>query len=96
MDPLITWVIFAALQVPVIVAGMVVLVRRPHHPRQSAAVLVGAAAVIALADVAWIATGGMAGESPIPMRGGVLGFVLSLVTAAEIAVLGALLLVRWR
>jgi hypothetical protein len=41
---------------------------------------------------AWLATGGPDGRSALPMRGGLFGFWLSLLTVAEAAGLGIILL----
>ncbi|HEX6129088.1 MAG TPA: hypothetical protein VF071_08725 [Candidatus Limnocylindria bacterium] len=91
MTDTFTWLAFVAVQGIVLVAA-IVLVRRRGQPgaKWHAPVLIGAGSIVVLANLAWVITGGPAGESFIGMRGGILGFWLSLVTASEILALGLL------
>jgi hypothetical protein len=90
----VLWILVAVAQLgAVIVVGMVVL-RRPPAPTGwiGAAALLFAALLVLVSSLAWLATGGPDGRSALPMRGGLLGFWLSMLTVAEAAILGILLL----
>jgi hypothetical protein len=88
----VAWLVIAILQLAVVVwtAGYI----RRHSDRHGwigGTVLVSVGALIMLASVAWVLTGGPHGRSAIPMRGGMLGFWLGLLTAAESVALGGLM-----
>lgn len=92
----LTWLAFGAIQAVVLVMGGVFVYRAPRAERVvgGASIFVVAGLLLVLLNAAWFWTGGPAGESLIPMRGGVLGAGLSLVTGAEVALIGVLALVR--
>lgn len=92
-----TWITFAAVQVVVLVMGGVVLLRAVQGRRVAGLpILAGAGTLLVLLNAAWLWTGGPAGGSPIPMRGGAVGARLSLLTGVEIALIGAVALLLTR
>ena len=89
------WLTFGVVQVIITVSAAALWLRGPRERgRLEAAVLVTAGILLLIANGAWFWTGGPEGLSPIGMRGGLLGARLSMVTAAEVALLGFLVLVR--
>ena len=94
MSVQLVWLIVAATQLAAVVAVGVFVLRRPPAPAQwiGAAALIGTALLILMSSLAWLTTGGPDGRSALPMRGGLFGFWLSLLTVAEATALGVLLL----
>lgn len=70
--------------------------RRNEGVAGNASILVAAGGLLILANAGWFATGGPDGHSFIPMRGGVLGAWLSVVTGAELFSIGATALILSR
>ena len=94
MPEQLVWLFVAAAQLAAVITVGVVVLRRPPAAAGwiGAATLIGVAALVLMSSLAWLATGGPDGRSTLPMRGGLLGFWLSLLTVAEALVLGVLLL----
>lgn len=91
----ITWLSFGVGQLILMVLFLIEL-RHPPRDLKLGAIMITAGGLLAVLNMVWIITDGPAGNSPIPMRGGVLGFWLSLVTAAEVVAFGAFMLTRSR
>lgn len=91
----LTWAAFGVTQIILAVMGAAFLyrARRDGGVAGKTSILVAAGGLLVLANAWWFATGGPDGESFIPMRGGALGAWLSIVTGAEVAVLG--LVAHW-
>lgn len=91
------WMVMAVLQTAAIMIAALVVWRRRERMRLLGGMLLGIGVLIIAVNLLWLATGGLAGESPIIMRGGLPGFWLSNLIAVEIIILAALaLLVRPR
>lgn len=94
---MLTWIAFAIVQVVILGMGGVVLLRAARGRRvPSLPILASAGALLVLLNAAWFWTDGPAGGSPIPMRGGVVGARLSMLTGIEIALIGAVALLLAR
>ena len=80
------------VQVILLALGLVVLygVRQDKGVGATAAIMAAAGGLLILANVWWFTTWGTAGDSLLPMRGGALGAWLSIVTGAELALLGGM------
>jgi hypothetical protein len=92
-----TWLVMAVLQTAAIMIAALVVWRRRARMRLLGRMLLGLGSLIIAVNLLWLATGGIVGESPINMRGGIPGFWLSNLIAVEILALSALaLLVRPR
>jgi hypothetical protein len=85
MNP--AWLFMAVLQTAAILIAAAVVWRRRERMRLLGRMLLGIGVLIIVVNVLWLATGGLTGESPIIMRGGMPGFWLSNLTAVEIMAL---------
>ena len=87
------WLVMALLQTAAILIAALVVWRRRERMRLLGRMLLGIGVLIIAVNVLWLATGGLAGDSPIIMRGGMPGFWLSSLIALEI--LGLALFALW-
>ena len=89
-----TWLLLAAAlaQVVAVAVAARAIWRRRERNAVLGAILVAFGAAILAANLAWLATGGLRGRSPIGMRGGMFGYWLSMLTVLEITGLGVLAL----
>ena len=87
----LAWATFGVTQVILLTIGGYALYRARSVGKFAgkAWILVVAGALLVLANLWWFATEGPQGASFIPMRGGVLGAWLSIVTGVEVVLLGA-------
>lgn len=94
----LTWATFGVMQAIILAMGGAFLyrARRNEEVAGNASILMAAGGLLILANAWWFATGGPDGHSFIPMRGGVLGAWLSVVTGAELFSIGATALILSR
>lgn len=92
---IITWLTFGVTQLLLVIFVLVELRHPPREPKLGM-IMIAVGGLLAAANLSWVITDGPAGGSPIPMRGGVLGFWLSVVTAAEVVAFGGFILARSR
>ncbi len=97
MTEVITWLTFGVVQLVLVGAALAVLARPARdRGRRAAVIMLAAGSILIVANLAWAVTGGPEGRSPIAMRGGMLGFWLSLATGLEVGLLGAIARLRAR
>jgi len=88
------WLTFAVAQIIILACGGVLLLgARRDRPYLW---MVGTGALLLAVNLAWYASGGLAGPAAALMRGGMQGFWLSSVTFADVIVLGVVAGVRHR
>lgn len=97
MDELVAWVTFGVVQVLILGFAIGLVLRLGEEGRAYGwLVLVVLGVLLAGANLAWIATGGPWGTSPIGLRGGLLGYWLALVVVVEVALVALVALLRQR
>jgi hypothetical protein len=97
MAEVAAWTTFGVVQVLILGFAIGLVLRLGEEGRASGwLVLVVLGVLLAGANLAWVATGGPMGHSPIGMRGGLLGFWLAVVVAVEVVLVGLIALLRER
>lgn len=97
MEAIVAWLTFGAVQVLILAfaIGAVMRLGEAGGP-YGWLVLVVLGVLLAGANLAWLATGGPMGTSPIGLRGGLLGAWLSMIVVIEVVLVALIALLRER
>jgi hypothetical protein len=97
MAEIVAWATFGMVQVLILASAIGLILRLGEEGRShSWLVLVVLGVLLAGANLAWVATGGPLGRSPIGLRGELLGAWLSLVVGVEVVLVALVALLRQR
>ena len=97
MEAIVAWLTFGAVQVLILGFAIGAVVRLGEDGRPYGwLVLVVLGVLLAGANLAWLATGGPMGSSPIGLPGGLLGVWLSMIVVVEVVLVALIALLRER